>query len=1674
MPDVYVAALEVEGILRAFGWDESEHPRGKTTEESTPGSFAPKAGVAASDPATRKESRERVTDELMAHMWEQFNKGEDIGFSYQPIMETSPTDGFMVTKYPERALIINPEDEGPTTDDIEYFIEQNADLWRGDPEAHIGGWLDTSTGKFYLDVSTRRGSLDDALNEAVDLGEIAVWDVANKRQVNVKDEIDKWARRVNADPERVNRYRKRLNLAATRALRLPAQCDANGDCRGHTQDAGEVQPRFSSKQAFSRAEARVAFAVIEQRSDTEERNTVPVVSRILTEAVLEALGGDHLLAYIIDNPAEIPAVAIGAQATGKIKRAFSESLARAYFMGREFAITELDLARATAVQAFRTHGFAWREEDHPRGKTTEPSTPGSFAPKDGATGVQEPAGDISRRRTIAGVPVEDITSEGATTIGGEFNPDEWRKKGMAQARKDWQKLGLVERDRMAAADQQIEARAAELLGDAEFPNTGDAGGDIDAYVDTLSEFMPREDRGLLKDYGRTLLEDMQGAGVDDAAAREYALELTRLIAAQDFEAAGRTLGDHGVHHIIQDLRMAREILDADPDYAHDPAKVAALSIAVALHDIGYMTYPARLFLDDLHGHWSAVYYNAAHFERVAEMLGEDVATSIGQWIEYHDTTTIDFESFPELSALGIADNFALFHHEKMPPMLRSVPANVGVLTRLAAGKISLDQAHDAMRFNIAQANIPDRLKAQLSNSIDEVSGVLPKYTLGMVGAKVGSIEWASDHPRITLERYRANEALGKIVDFNGKQFHKLAETYRTNADDFVKSGRLLLRDHDGKVKLEALIKVHLSLRNGVTVKFADLRDQAVEYLEANGFRMAGNLTDGARAIIQDELLNGVRMGLRAEDVRVRIWERLIRRGFVGIDDVFATETRTGVLMRLEYLMIDDAAGDRIRLWPHYIETLVRTNTFEALNEARLAEYTDPAVTDFVVALEYSAILDNRTTVLCQSLDGFTRSSTDPVWEIYNPPNHYNCRSLLIPITAIDGWDGEESPYPALEPQVGFFSDAMRNVVRLFHYPGGQAHDQQTHGNWADGTVNDITSHYWKDGEIGLVKVPDPSQLSPTTSGTKLIEVLKNPTQREIDRWAGRDVRLVRWAIDYATGNYAIWDASEMIHGPVAHALGIETYGSVSTNADDPHEPSTVLGWIHDAALAGLRSGDVSTEEFDQLVRRLTRTSFALTFHTPGGKEHDQKSHGNWADGNYVGDTPIGGDYPISAPSMGVLAWAGQVGQHPDRGKPGMSYTQNKVDEFKIDTLLWRDDKGILRGLLYHYPQDVPGYEKKGNVTLMVDPLRQRQGIGSKLLREAGKRWNINLWNQDYTPEGAALAKAVTHPDLTQPPKYDKQGWIIHPKVGGGRRKHSRADFHTPGGHEHDQRTHGNWANGAYGLGVREEQGDIAQGDVWNRIVPPSMLADYAEKYGWLSKELSEQQDAKWFEIAELTPEPDGPTTVPWSAPVDDPQRMYFSRLAFGQAGLQVNAFLRYLKENREDIDEYIGARHPSGEYDWIALGAAVKSFDVQVDNSRMYDNATLFRTVMLPGVADDELPAWASQYANAKPGSKLTNPGYSSWTVDLKDAMFFADRWNSAEHGAGGFMREKPIILVQDVKAGFAGFMPLRNPIHNQTGVSEIVQARGTPLYVKERIELPTATYLTVSQVRPRKGGKGK
>jgi len=82
------------------------------------------------------------------------------------------------------------------------------------------------------------------------------------------------------------------------------------------------------------------------------------------------------------------------------------------------------------------------------------------------------------------------------------------------------------------------------------------------------------------------------------------------------------------------------------------------------------------------------------------------------------------------------------------------------------------------------------------------------------------------------------------------------------------------------------------------------------------------------------------------------------------------------------------------------EAVIRTSVQAVANEARMLVYKDNA--DIFEGLQWVSTLDTRTTVECAALDGLVWDlNGNPIGHdmmLIPPPRHWNCRSVLVPVT----------------------------------------------------------------------------------------------------------------------------------------------------------------------------------------------------------------------------------------------------------------------------------------------------------------------------------------------------------------------------------------------------------------------------------------------------------------------------------------------------------------------------------------------------------------------------------------------------------------------------------------------------------------------------------------------------
>lgn len=238
-----------------------------------------------------------------------------------------------------------------------------------------------------------------------------------------------------------------------------------------------------------------------------------------------------------------------------------------------------------------------------------------------------------------------------------------------------------------------------------------------------------------------------------------------------------------------------------------------------------------------------------------------------------------------------------------------------------------------------------------------------------------------------------DEALA-TVKFDRKDKAKMQKLINASLQGFWKIGQRHAENEIDKAK---------GLSFSVQADRARIDFISQDFFKAKSFRVAGKLTDDAIAIISQVISNGVKGGKTFATIEQDIYRAMGAKGFLAMEDYKEA--------------LGAAIDPELKNPQARIDTMLRTNGFEAVNEARYSYFTDPQLDGFVEALEYSAIMDNRTTQVCQHLDGHTHEVGSEVWETDRPPNHFNCRSLLMAVTEIDSWT--ESDEPTIAPQEGF-------------------------------------------------------------------------------------------------------------------------------------------------------------------------------------------------------------------------------------------------------------------------------------------------------------------------------------------------------------------------------------------------------------------------------------------------------------------------------------------------------------------------------------------------------------------------------------------------------------------------------------------------------------------------------
>ena len=131
----------------------------------------------------------------------------------------------------------------------------------------------------------------------------------------------------------------------------------------------------------------------------------------------------------------------------------------------------------------------------------------------------------------------------------------------------------------------------------------------------------------------------------------------------------------------------------------------------------------------------------------------------------------------------------------------------------------------------------------------------------------------------------------------------------------------------------------------------------------------------------------------------------------GLQDKFSNEMRMGMNQNESIGKLSNRVRKNVMpVSRRNAEALVRTSQAAVVEEAKQASYEE--MSDLLKGYRYSATFDSRTTQYCKAADGTIFNKSYKVvsgagWAV-TPPNHWNCRSTLIPITK--SWSELEDQY----------------------------------------------------------------------------------------------------------------------------------------------------------------------------------------------------------------------------------------------------------------------------------------------------------------------------------------------------------------------------------------------------------------------------------------------------------------------------------------------------------------------------------------------------------------------------------------------------------------------------------------------------------------------------------------
>lgn len=249
----------------------------------------------------------------------------------------------------------------------------------------------------------------------------------------------------------------------------------------------------------------------------------------------------------------------------------------------------------------------------------------------------------------------------------------------------------------------------------------------------------------------------------------------------------------------------------------------------------------------------------------------------------------------------------------------------------------------------------------------------------------------------------------KIYDFPVGDYHKktnfaaIEKQLDSNLDLFIAKSAPLVKaifqkftDKLGKMKIDSATKLEkldkVVMPKAEVQKLEKLLNQSFNGTFKSSMEMASSEIEknNFKILPAEEFLTA----LEEENYNfIGDWKYQITKGARNAI-ISAVKDGKPISSVIEFIVTDGIDAANVTLARY-----ARTKFTEVMNKGRLAFFESTGV---IAAYQFAAVLDDRTTEICEKLHGKVfKAGTEPVG-----PLHWNCRSTLVPITKYEDWKAD--------------------------------------------------------------------------------------------------------------------------------------------------------------------------------------------------------------------------------------------------------------------------------------------------------------------------------------------------------------------------------------------------------------------------------------------------------------------------------------------------------------------------------------------------------------------------------------------------------------------------------------------------------------------------------------------